>query len=456
MEIDYLIAEIGSTTTVVNGFRGMGSENPEFLGQGQAPTTVSVGDVNIGLEMAIEDLRKKLNLPEIKYREMLATSSAAGGLKMSVHGLVYDMTVRAAREAALGAGANLKLCTSGKLGRFDLKKILEINPNIILLAGGVDYGERETAIHNAEKIVSVDLNVPVIFAGNIACQDEVREIFQEAGKEELLHITENVYPKIDTLNVEPLRKIIQKIFEDNITNAPGMAKIREKVSGHIMPTPGAVMEATKVLKEEIGDVVTIDIGGATTDVSSVTEGSEGISYILLEPEPVAKRSVEGDLGCYVSKKSVIELAGMEKASKELKMDEEKIRELLENLPPIPRTPDEIKLVEFIARESLITSMHRHAGGLKSIFEGPKRKMASGKDLTAIKHIVGTGGALTRLPNRVEILKQAFLSNRGDKLLPGEGTNILVDNDYIMASLGVLSKVHRESSIKLLKKSLEID
>ena len=71
---------------------------------------------------------------------MLATSSAAGGLKMTVHGLVYDMTAKAAREAALGAGGILHYVTAGRLRRTDLAKIKEIRPNLILIAGGVDYG----------------------------------------------------------------------------------------------------------------------------------------------------------------------------------------------------------------------------------------------------------------------------------------------------------------------------
>jgi hypothetical protein len=41
---------------------------------------------------------------------------------MTVHGLVYDMTVRAAKEAALGAGANIKFITSGRLRKLDLKR----------------------------------------------------------------------------------------------------------------------------------------------------------------------------------------------------------------------------------------------------------------------------------------------------------------------------------------------
>ena len=108
---------------------------------------------------------------------MLATSAAAGGLKMTVHGLVYDMTAKAAKEAALGAGAILHYITAGRLRRTDLARIREISPNLILLAGGVDYGERDTAIHNAEMIRSMGLKVPVIYAGNIENQEEMKLIF---------------------------------------------------------------------------------------------------------------------------------------------------------------------------------------------------------------------------------------------------------------------------------------
>ena len=161
------------------------------------------------------------------------------------------MTVKAAKEAALGAGANLHMVTSGRLRRTDIKKINEIKPNIILIAGGVNYGERDTALYNAEVIASLDFNVPVIYAGNIENQDEIRLIFDEAGKKEFLSVVENVYPVIDTINVEPTRKVIHDVFEKHIVHAPGMEHIKELVNGQIVPTPGAVMEASKLLKEVI-------------------------------------------------------------------------------------------------------------------------------------------------------------------------------------------------------------
>ncbi|MBI9011841.1 MAG: glutamate mutase L [Clostridiales bacterium] len=456
MKFDILVAEIGSTTTVVNAFRNLETEKPEFVGQGQAPTTVLEGDVNIGLENAIASLKHNLKAESIEYNLMLATSSAAGGLKMTVHGLVYDMTAKAAKEAALGAGANIHMITAGRLRRTDIQKISDIEPNIILLAGGVDYGERDTAIDNAEKIAAMNIRVPVIYAGNIENHDEIKLIFKENDKEDLLYIVENVYPKIDLLNVEPARKVIQDVFEEHIVHAPGMAHVRDMVTGPIIPTPGAVMEASKLLKEHIGDLMTLDVGGATTDIHSVTEGNEEVSRRLIAPEPVAKRTVEGDLGVYVNMKNIVEMITLENLAKDLSKTEIQLNELIDTHIAIPKTECQFKFVERLTKEAVEVSSKRHAGGYRDLFAGGgKKTYAEGKDLTDIKYIIGTGGALTRLPNRLELLKRVALCNNGLKLLPTAEAEILIDNDYIMASLGVLSKENDEAALYLLKKSLNI-
>lgn len=452
MKIDLLVAEIGSTTTVVNAFDNLDS-CPKFIGQGQAATSVLEGDVNIGLKEAIEDLRTNLSISSISYSELIATSSAAGGLRMTVHGLVYDMTVRAAKEAALGAGANIISITAGRLRKTDSKKIKEINPNIILIAGGVDYGERDTALYNANLIAEMNLQIPIIYAGNIENQEEVKEIFE--GKDIELHIVDNVYPRIDELNVEPTRKVIQDVFEKHIIHAPGMGKINEMVTGSIMPTPGAVMEASKLLYNEIGNLVSIDVGGATTDIHSVTDDTEDIGRILMNPEPKAKRTVEGDLGVYVNMKNIVDSLGIENISKDLNISEAEVENLIESHKPIPETDIEKKFVESLALYATITAMRRHAGQIKHLY-GPsgKKTVAEGKDLTGVKYIIGTGGALTRIPNRVNILKEIALSNRGTDLLPNTEAKVLIDNHYIMASLGVMSKKYPETALKLLENSLK--
>ena len=453
MNIDVLVAEIGSTTTLVNAFAGINTDEPRFIGQGQAPTSVLEGDVRIGLEGAVEDLKNRLGLDKIEYGEMLATSSAAGGLRMCVHGLVYDMTVKAAQAAALGAGAIVTMATAGKMSEYDIEDLVASRPNLILLAGGTDYGERETALYNAARIAEMRLKAPVIYAGNVQNQRAVMDIFKKAGVS--CTVTENVYPKLDKLNIEPARKIIHKVFEEHIIKAPGMEHIRDMVTGSIMPTPGAVMEAVQLIYNEIGAVVAVDIGGATTDVHSVTGGSEEIGILMTSPEPFAKRTVEGDLGLYVNAKNLIERIGESALQNELGIDMEAV---MANYLPIPKTEGQFKLTERLCREAGLVALERHAGALRYIYTPSGRKtVAEGKDLTAVKTIIGTGGALTRLPHREQLLRALADCNATGMMLYPKPSKIrlLFDDDYIMASLGVMSKHYPEAALKLMKRSLNI-
>ncbi len=453
MKIDVLVAEIGSTTTVVNAFDHINSPDPVFLGQGQAPTSVLDGDVRIGLRGAVEALRQSLGVEELSYEAMLATSSAAGGLRMTVHGLVYDMTVKAAKEAALGAGANLHLTTAGILQEEDVEDILAIRPNLILLAGGTDFGERKTALENAKILRSLNLNVPVIYAGNVQNHTQVKRIFE--GAPAPLYITENVYPRLDDLNIEPTRRIIHEVFEEHITKAPGMEHVRDMVTGTIMPTPGAVMECAKLLYGEIGDLLVLDVGGATTDIHSVTEGSEEIAMIQITPEPMAKRTVEGDLGVYVNARNLAQQIGMAQLSKELNMD---VLPVFEHYKPIPDTPEQFRLTELLTWYAASMALERHCGKFRYTYGSNGRvTYADGKDLTKIKYLVATGGALTRLPGRHAIMERLQNINASGKLLYPKANKLqlLEDRWYCMASLGVLSRSFPEAAVRLLRQNLAL-
>lgn len=210
----------------------------------------------------------------------------------------------------------------------------------------------------------------------------------------------------------------------------------------------------QALNEQIGNLMVLDCGGATTDVHSVTEDSVEIKKLIQNPEPKAKRTVEGDLGVYVNRKNVMESIGMENLKKDL--PDVDIDAVLESYVAIPKTEAEFKFVERLAKEAVIKAVERHAGTIRHL-EGKSGMLtvAEGKDLTEVKYIVGTGGAMTRLPHRVEIMKSIPTHNRrGLRMFPEEDVKILVDNDYIMASLGVLSKKYKKAAIKLLEKSLD--
>lgn len=447
--VDLLVAEIGSTTTVINAFNNINGREPSFEGQGQAPTTVLDGDVTIGVNNAIDDLKKNLSYAELEWKDLLGTSSAAGGLKMTVHGLVHEMTVKAAEYAALGAGAVIKMVTAGKLKERHLEKIKEETPNIILLAGGVNYGDEETIIHNAKMLKKLDLPIWLIYGGNKACQAEVKEIFADSQTE--LLVVDNVYPEIDVFNIEPTRKVIQDAFEKHIVRAPGMNKIDQLVTGPIMPTPGAVMNAAKLLKEELGDLIVFDVGGATTDLHSVTEGTKEYQEIMISPEPTAIRTVEGDLGVFINAKNLIEGIGIANIEERLGFD---IENILKTRKAIPQNRKETELIELLTKEAVEKALDRHAGEIKEIY-GPSGRTAAakGKDLTGVKYIIGTGGALTQLENNKKLLADIRVKNIQKKLYPKMKANVAIDQDYIFAACGVMAEKYPEAAVKLMKKSL---
>lgn len=500
MTVDVLVAEIGSTVTKVHAFDGLDSARPVHLGSGVAPTTVALGDVTEGLRGAIGDLSRRLGRP-VEGRRMLAASSAAGGLRMTVHGLVRDMTARAAREAALGAGAIVDLVTAGELGPRDLDAVRRLAPGIILLAGGVEDGDYEVILHNSRAIASLRLGVPVIYAGNSAVRDECAVILRQAGYR--VKTVENVYPRLDHLNIEPTRRAIQEAFEEHITEAPGMEKVREMVGGVIRPTPGAVMQAARVLAGLIGDLVVVDIGGATTDVHSVTEGSEKVRRIQLHPEPTAKRTVEGDLGVYVNASNVVALVGEDVVADyllEVRREREavpdagghpaQVRELLSRLTPIgadraDRAQAETSLlVEALARIAAEAALYRHVGLVRHLFGFTGRvTVAEGKDLTEVRWLVGTGGPLTRFPGgeatlarlreahgttgvggagpdraagRVRAAARSDISSMARPLLPGPEARPLLDRSYVLAALGVLHRDYPEAAERILRQTFPVE
>jgi len=216
------------------------------------------------------------------------------------------------------------------------------------------------------------------------------------------------------------------------------------------------MQASKLLYEYLGDLITVDVGGATTDIHSVTEGKDEISKILIAPEPFAKRTVEGDLGVYINKNNVVELIGKENICKKLNIKVEKLDSLLKEYKPIPND-DQISLTELLAKTAFEISLKRHAGKLVHMFNGSgKVTYAEGKDLSNVKYIIATGGALTRLPNRIDIIMDVLRKQNDLVLSPSPKSIALIDNDYIMASLGVLSIKHPKAALLLLKKSLRIE
>ena len=445
--VDALVCEIGSTTTVVTAFDGLTPEGatrepqgPRVVAQGVAATSVAAGDVTIGVNAARAQLEETTG--PLAPGLTLATSSAAGGLRMTVHGLTQRMTAMAARVAALGAGGVVEYQTAGRLRDHDLRRIEDARPNLILLAGGVEGGDCDTILFNAGRLCELPIRPMVVYGGNsVVCADS-QELLETAGFR--VRVTTNVYPAVDELDIVPARHVIHDAFEEHITHAPGMERIGEVVNGRILPTPGAVLVACERLAEDLGDLVAIDVGGATTDVHSVTEGSPEYAALQMEPQPHSKRTVEGDLGTYVSAPHVVEM---------LAQGERPV-----HLPPaIPTTAEEQQAALTLAHYAAVTGVQRHAGQLTHLYTPTGRQtVVRGRDLTACRWVIGTGGAITRLPGGEALLLDVRSKNGGERLLPPKDARCVIDRDYIFACCGaLLAHFPGEAVVALMRRSLGV-
>ncbi|HSO04857.1 MAG TPA: glutamate mutase L, partial [Candidatus Limnocylindrales bacterium] len=288
--------------------------------------------------------------------------------------------------------------------------------------------DQEVVLANARALAASGVRGPVLYAGTVAVQRAVARIFEGSGIE--LVVTDNVFPDIDELAVEPVRALVHEEFNRHIVHAPGMARLADLSEWRILPTPGAVLLGAELFADEVGDCLVVDVGGATTDVHSVTDGSPEWTARAIDPEPRAKRTVEGDLGVFVNAHTIAERAwGADGTAR------------LADLAAMPSTDRQRQLTRELCAFAVATAAQRHAGVVIDRYTPTgRRQVVRGRDLTAVQWVVGTGGALTRVPGGREILR-SICSGPGTHLLPPPGARILIDRDYCFSALGTLAQAH---------------
>src|ERR1041385_3804198 len=219
-----IATDCGSTTTKAILIEKQGPEY-RLVVRGEAPTTVEApfDDVTVGVVNAMREIEDLTGRKFIENGKVLAprnaagegadlylsTSSAGGGLQMTVAGVVKAMSAESANRAALGAGAIIMDVIAVDDGRKDYQKVERIRalrPDMILMSGGTDGGTVTHLVDLAEMILSADphprlgigVRIPVIYAGNRDARDPVREVI---GDRVDLRLVENLRPSLDRENL---------------------------------------------------------------------------------------------------------------------------------------------------------------------------------------------------------------------------------------------------------------
>ncbi len=456
----YLTVDFGSTYTKLTL---IDVANAQIVATASAFTTITT-DVLEGFNNAWQKILAQQ--PDAHYDRLLSCSSAAGGLKMVALGLVPSLTSKAAKMAASSAGAKVVKTYAYEISHAEQEEIYEINPDLVLLCGGTDGGNKEVILANARRLAEIDRPFAIVAAGNKSASYDLEEIFAQCDKKCV--VTENVMPEFGQLNILPARQCIMDLFISRIIDAKGLGAVQQRAELEIIPTPFAVLKACELLSKGIdeehpgwGDLMAVDLGGATTDIYSMTDGAPSMDNVLIKgiPEPYSKRTVEGDLGMRYSLKALEDETDVKALARAYGVTPEAIVDWVERCATNPDTVAEPGSQEQVIEEALAHSavdiaVERHAGVISKVYT-PVGEMFTlvGKDLTQVPRLIGIGGALINSSDPARILSGSrFNPQRYEYAKPKE-PQFYLDKRYIIASMGLLSQVAPEVALTILKREV---
>jgi uncharacterized protein (TIGR01319 family) len=467
-----LLIDFGSTFTkliVVD------LDRAQIVGRSQAPSTVR-SDVREGLLHALITLHERHALFDSAPKDVsilegttvLASSSAAGGLRIGIVGNVPGLTVEAGNQAALGAGAKIVGSTAFKISKEDIRKLELLMPDMILLSGGVDGGDTATILHNAQVLAESAFSVPIVVAGNRDAAAAVRQILQQGGKE--ARLVENVMPHSGTLAVKAAREEIRKLFMERITQAKGLDRLQGIVPV-VLPTPMAVLKGVirgaegSAEEEGWGEMMVVDVGGATTDVHSVGYGHPAGENVIAQglPEPYVKRTVEGDLGIRFNAETIFARAGWDRfdaqwrsISPRLQVRREEIvryiKDISEETDRIPRERWHSVTDASLARIAVDLAVKRHVGKRERIVTpAGEAWLHYGKDLRNTSRLIATGGVFVHSPFASMIVSGSGKEQPDVTVLRPKHPAIYLDSSYLLYAVGLLAQDYPDVAVRLFKK-----
>jgi uncharacterized protein (TIGR01319 family) len=426
-----LCLDVGSTFTkgaLVDADAGL------LLATGSHPTTLGT-DVLDGVAAVRAQVERQAGR---RAGEVLACSSAGGGLRIAVVGYERLVTAEAAQRVALSAGGKVVHLHAGPLDGDAATGLRASRPDVLLLVGGTDGGNADVLVHNARRLGIARLPVPVVLAGNAAAAGDARAELERRGRRVV--VAGNVLPRIGVLDPLPARAAIREVFlrhvigGKHLSSGPAFARLVRAA------TPDAVLRGVEALADGdpragvpgAGDVLAVDVGGATTDVYSVlTPEGEDAALAKDAVGPMWRaRTVEGDLGVRWGAPGVVEAAAAERlldgdADAALGRHAE-IAAADPGLLAEDRGPD-LRLAEL----AVTVALRRHGR--------PATPGAAPRPLRDVRLVVAGGGVLRHAsdPERARVLRAARSDHGGGWRVPA-GARWGVDDRYLLFAAGLLA------------------
>ena len=339
------------------------------------------------------------------------------------------------------------------MGGDDVRALRDSRPDVVLLVGGTDGGNATVLRHNASRLAKARLRAPVVVAGNESATADVMETLTSTGRSAVA--APNVLPRIGTLEPEGARSAIREVFLRHVIGGKGLSRGPRFASLVRAATPDAVLSGVEVLADgapddgvpALGDVLVVDVGGATTDVYSViTPHGEDAT---LRKEVVAPmwraRTVEGDLGMRWGATATVEAAIAERLVEGTDRHrlEAAARRRVADPGWLPTTAGDASDDLDLARLAVTVALRRHAR--------PPSEARDGKDLRRVVAVVGSGGVLRHAGGvgRASVLAPATGDHAGGWRVPLQPL-LAVDVQSVLCAAGLLRDDHPRAAAVLAR------
>jgi uncharacterized protein (TIGR01319 family) len=389
--------------------------------------------------------------------QVVACSSAGGGLRIAVVGQEELVTAEAGRRVSLSSGGAVVHVASGGLAS-GIEPLRESRPDVVLLVGGTDGGNPAVLVDAADRLAAAAWPGPVVVAGNAAAASDVVDRLGAAGVDHV--VADNVVPQIGVLRPDSARAAIREMFLRHVIGGKRLSASAEFLDMVVGPTPDIVLSGVELLAEAVGDVVVVDVGGATTDVhSAVTLDPEdaGLAREVVAPTPLT-RTVEGDLGMRWSAPTTVArgvAAGLVDDADAVALGAAAERRAAD--PSwLPDGQADAEAEYHLATTAVGIAVRRHAGRQRVVF-GPEGRLVErqGVDLREVELLVGSGGVLRHAPGEraAAVLRESTGEDvSGGWLLP-RGPRLVVDQEYVLAAAGLLRADYTDAASTLLRQRL---
>jgi hypothetical protein len=445
-----LAIEIGTVSTRVILFDVVEGRY-RFLGQGSVPTTIGApsNDVSVGVKAALDLLHDitgrvlfnaegQLIVPSQSNGSgvdaCVATVSVGPPLKAVAIGLLEDVSAESAKNLASTTYARVVETMSmndrrGTVARLDT--LLQIRPDLIIVAGGLEGGATKSVIDLLEAVGLVCYLLPkeqrpeVLYAGNSSLTKEVQE---SIGNLVNLHIAPNVRQSYESEQLMPSLPALAQVFRlVRSHQIRGIQEVDLWTGNHLLPAATAFGRTIRYISKEYANthkgVLGIDVGASATTVAAAFSGD-------------LRLSVQPGLGLGENLPEILNQCGLDDIMRWIPVDvsDKYVRDYIYNkaLYPtsLPITPDELAIEQALACQAMLLAVRQ--AGITNLPDVPGSMPGL---LPWFEPIIASGSVLSKAPTRNQALMMVL-----NGLQPTGVTTIALDSNNLTASLGATASV----------------